>query len=223
MLLLLIIFTAAISFINPPLVDKYVESAPTIALVSPYEHPPKKKHTMWDLLFPEKGGFGAIYRKGSAVFVRGDGVLLTAAHVVKGTSLVRLETNDSRVYRAVVSARDEKLDIALLKIDHPQERFRAARIGAERPLGWPVYAIGNPAWFKAAITAGIIAAYDYEDRRLISDAFVEHGSSGGGLFDATDGRLIGIVVQLYKGYSASIQTSALQAFLDHTLLLAGDQ
>lgn len=196
---------------TPPLVALYAKTAPKIVSVSPYQQP---AHEADDIIMAKvlrrkltPKFFRADYSGGSGILIRKDGLILTANHVVKTSSLAKIESPTGTYYKAVVLARNKDKDLALLQIVNPQEEFSVVEVGKPRALGWPVYTIGNPAWFTRAVTAGVLTARDYVDNRLVSDAFVEHGSSGGGLFDATNGELLGVVVQLYKAYSASIDTA----------------
>lgn len=166
-------------------------------LHKPYKQPRK---------FGQRGG-------GSGVVLTKDGVLLTAAHVVRTTSLVYVETYSGTVYKAVVLARDKDVDLALLQIvPGVQAPLKPVLLGIERPRGWPVYAIGNPEFLRWIVTSGITGSED-EDQ-VIMDTVIDHGSSGGGLFDGSTHRLIGITVQIYHNYSAAVRASNIQRFVD---------
>lgn len=204
----------------------YADSAPSIVGVSPYEKPEPLLIELFYAKMRKKKiapkTFKSGYRTGSGIVIRSDGVILTAAHIVRGTSLARIKDIDGTVYRAAVLARDEEGDLALLKIvpTYPY-RFKPIKLSKQRPCGWPVYAIGNPAGFSRAVTSGIITTYDIDYDRLVSDAYANPGSSGGGLFDATNGKLLGVVVQTHESYSASIDTYNTTRFLSLYLPLAG--
>lgn len=207
---------------EPDLVRSYEKIAPTIVWVSPYERP---EPALGDILRAIKTKkklkqkqFKALYRGGSAITIRKDGVFLTAAHVVRGSSLARIETMEGHVYRAAVLARNVDLDLALLKlVSRPRERFSPVRIGRQRPLGTSVYAVGLPAGMRWVITTGVLSCFD--EGQYVSDTLADYGSSGGGLFAADDDSLIGVVVQIYKTYSASVTTNNVRDFLDISLPL----
>lgn len=208
--------------ITPSLPVLYEATADKIVAVSPYEKP---VNTIEDILearyFRKKlkpKPFRALYRGGSGVLIRKDGVILTAAHVVRGTSIARIKTRSGNVYRAAVLAVNKDKDLALLKIiPTPLESHPCAKLGRSRGFGWPVYTIGLPQQMPWAITSGIITTID--DDMTIADAFIDHGSSGGGLFDATNGKLVGITIQVYKAYGASVQLKYIIEFLDNNLPL----
>lgn len=204
----------------------YPETAKQIVRVAPYERP---KPSLDELIYAFKTRrklkrlpFRAAYSRGSGVLIRKDGVLLTAAHVVRGTSIAKIMDVNGTHYRAAVLARDPDKDLALLKIiPTPLHPFAAAKISKKRPFGWPVYAVGNPKVVSRAITVGVLTAIDPEYRRLWSDAMLDNGSSGGGLFDATNGKLISITVERFNSYGCSPYQEDLHSFLDKNMDLAG--
>lgn len=175
----------------------------------------------------EKPKFG-VQGQCSGVFIRSDGVILSAAHCVRKTPLMRVETADGRVFRAAVMRKEPEIDLVLLKVvPEAQESFKASKIGKMRPVGWPVYALGNPQGLKFVITQGIISGYDQDS--LISDTAIQHGSSGGGLFDERSENLIGITNQImlddmaggFAGISLSVGTDKIVPFLERSLPLCG--
>jgi S1-C subfamily serine protease len=187
-----------------PTVRDIMEQIMAKKLRKPYKQPRK---------FKVRGG-------GSGVVLRQDGVILTAAHVVSDSPFTRITTHEGTVYRAVVVGRDKSVDLALLKIvPGVQVPLRTVRIGHDRPMGTPVYAIGQPSSFKWAITTGVITTID-EDK-FVSDTLVDYGASGGGLFDADTHLLVGIVVELYKTYSASVRAETVREFVETYMPLAG--
>jgi len=148
---------------------------------------------------------------GSGVIISTDGYILTNYHVIQGATTigVRVRTTDRsgvkesvsfKNYPATVAGSDEESDVALLKID--AQELTAAVIGDSDSLriGQQVVAIGNPLGeLGGTVTDGIISALDREIEvggatmtLLQTNAAVNPGNSGGGLFDLS-GRLVGIV------------------------------
>lgn len=224
LLLSLLIFTHMVD--TPNLVDSYRVSAPKIVDIGAYEvFVPSPRDIMEQISakhlhkvyvpprhFMVRGG-------GSGIVLRSDGIILTAAHVVSKTNIVRIEVCGGPAYKAVVVARDEKVDLALLKIvPHVQEPLKPVTLGVARPMGWPVYTIGNPRWLRWVITAGVLGTVD--DGLYVSDTAIEHGSSGGGLFDARNNRLLGVVVQMFGGYCASVHINDVRRFVESRMALA---
>ncbi|MBR2432776.1 MAG: trypsin-like peptidase domain-containing protein, partial [Clostridia bacterium] len=138
---------------------------------------------------------------GSGVIISKDGFIVTNNHVVNGYEELYVALNDGTVHSAYVWASDEQTDLAVIKINTDRE-LSAAVFGnsSEVRKGESVIVIGNPTGeLKGSVSAGIIS----HDSRIMSiegnimeliqtDASVNPGNSGGGLFN-TYGELIGIV------------------------------
>ncbi len=137
---------------------------------------------------------------GSGVIISEDGYIVTNNHVVSGASKITVRTRDTTEYSASIVGTDEKTDLAVIKIE--AKGLKAAEYGVSKDLvvGQPVLAIGNPLGeLGGTVTDGIISALDREVEiegqkmtLLQTDASVNPGNSGGGLFDGS-GKLIGIV------------------------------
>ena len=136
---------------------------------------------------------------GSGVIVTADGYIVTNNHVVDGADEVKVAFGEPRKeFTATVVGRDEKADVAVLKID--ATGLPAVTLGDSDQLevGDTVLAIGNPFGVGMTVTHGIVSALgrgglgieDYEDF-IQTDAPINPGNSGGALLD-TEGRLIGI-------------------------------
>lgn len=148
----------------------------------------------------------------SGVMFTEDGYILTNNHVVEGASKLTVEVNDyydpevTHEYEATVIGSDPSTDIAVIKISD-DEPFIAANIGNSDTLkvGQQVAAIGNPGvsstyLFKHTMTSGIVSGLDvtcladdgYSTSLIQTDAAINFGNSGGGLFDM-HGNIVGIV------------------------------
>ena len=114
--------------------------------------------------------------------------------------------------RAAVIGTSTMADLAVLKVNAvkplPTVGFgdsRAIRVGE------PVIAIGNPLGLGGSVTAGIVSALNRDiltspyDDYIQTDASINHGSSGGPLFNLR-GEVVGINTALYApaGQSGSI-------------------
>jgi len=138
---------------------------------------------------------------GSGVIITEDGYILTNNHVIEGATNITITLRNGDTYSADLIGLDEQLDIALLKVE--ASGLSAASIGTSANLvvGQTVVAIGNPlGQLGGTVTDGIISALDRnitldgETHNLLqTNAAVNPGNSGGGLFDA-QGNLIAIVV-----------------------------
>ncbi len=164
-----------------------------------------------------KGIVGA----GSGVIISGDGYIITNYHVIEDASEIQVTLNDNRHYMAEIIGRDEKADIALLKVDAEKELpyipfgdSDAAKIGE-----W-VLAIGNPFNLTSTVTAGIVSAKardineaDQNYQSFIqTDAAINPGNSGGALVNI-HGELVGINTAItsqtgsYVGYAFAVPSN----------------
>ena len=146
---------------------------------------------------PRRGAQPRQQGAGSGVIVSRDGYLLTNNHVVDGADDVKVKLSDGRELPARIVGRDEKTDVAVLKVN-ADELSPATFADSDRiEVGDVVFAVGNPFGIGQTVTMGIISATSratfglpYEDF-IQTDAAINPGNSGGALVDA-DGRLIGI-------------------------------
>lgn len=137
---------------------------------------------------------------GSGIIITEDGYIVTCAHVVDNAKSITVTLNDDASYEAALVGTDNRLDIALLKID--ADGLTAATFGDSDMLtvGEDVIAIGNPLGeLRGTATYGIISAVsrtvkvEGTSMTLVqTDAAISPGNSGGGLFNSS-GKLIGIV------------------------------
>jgi len=141
---------------------------------------------------------------GSGVIVRGNGIIVTNAHVVKGADELKVVLNDRREFSAKVVAQDEETDLAVLRIDTNGETMPSLRVGADTDpeIGDIVLAIGNPFGVGQTVTSGIISALGRTNVSDISsaiqtDAAVNPGNSGGALVNLK-GELIGVNTAIFS-------------------------
>ncbi len=141
---------------------------------------------------------------GSGFLIEG-GYIITNNHVVAGADEIKVKLDDNREFKAEVKGLDEKLDLALLKIDAKGD-LPAARLGNSDSIevGEWVMAIGNPFGLAETVTAGIVSAKGrvigsgpYDDF-IQTDASINPGNSGGPLFNAK-GEVIGINTAIIAG------------------------
>lgn len=137
---------------------------------------------------------------GSGVILTQDGYIVTNNHVVEGGENLRVYLQDGTEYPATLVGADAYSDLAVVKIE--ASGLAAATLGASGSItvGEPVYAIGNPLGvLTSSVSQGIISGLDrsitvgsHSMTLMQTDAAVNPGNSGGGLFNA-NGELIGIV------------------------------
>lgn len=149
---------------------------------------------------------------GSGVIVAPDGLIVTNAHVIKGSDEITVVLNDRREFPATVETVDERVDLAVLRVDTGTERLPHLEFGESDDLevGDLVLAIGNPFGVGQTVTSGIVSALartavgvsDY-NFFIQTDAAVNPGNSGGALI-TMDGRLAGINTAIYSRSGGSI-------------------
>ena len=140
---------------------------------------------------------------GSGFIVSPDGLILTNAHVVRGADEVIVKLTDRREFKAKVLGRDDKTDVAVIKID--ARGLPTVPLGTSKALnvGEWVLAIGSPFGFENSVTAGVVSAKgrSLPDEGMVpfiqTDVAVNPGNSGGPLMN-TRGEVVGINSQIYS-------------------------
>ena len=137
---------------------------------------------------------------GSGVIVSEDGYIVTNDHVIDRATSITVRLIDGREFPASLIGTDPKTDIAVIKIS--ASGLSPANFGDSSALviGESAIAVGNPLGeLGGTVTSGIISALDREMTvegetmaLLQTDAAVNPGNSGGGLFNMR-AELIGIV------------------------------
>ena len=139
---------------------------------------------------------------GSGSIIDLDGHILTNHHVVAGAKEIAVSLFNGKTYDATLVGADPLNDVAVIRIDAPEDELFPVMLGDSRPLkvGMRVYALGNPFGLERTLTTGIISSLNrslqihgnWKIKSIIQiDAAINPGSSGGPLLDA-HGRLIGI-------------------------------
>jgi 2-alkenal reductase len=155
--------------------------------------------------------------QGSGFVVSPKGYILTNSHVItnarealgKATAAgkVYVEFQDRDRIPAKVVGWDIYDDVGLIKVNPADHRLNAVPLGnsAQVQVGQPVAAIGSPFGNVNSLSVGVVSATERSIDSLTSqyslvdaiqtDAAINHGNSGGPLFDAR-GRVIGINAQI---------------------------
>ena len=142
---------------------------------------------------------------GSGFIISDEGLILTNNHVVAGADEIKVKLSDGREFKAELKGADDKLDLALQKID-TKNHLPLAKLGNSDQIkvGEWVMAIGNPFGLAQTVTAGIVSATGrvigsgpYDDY-IQTDASINPGNSGGPLFNA-NGEVIGINTAIVAG------------------------
>ncbi len=160
----------------------------------------------------ESGGRGA----GSGVIWSNDGVVVTNAHVVRG-SRVSVQLWDGREFDAAVRSRDPRRDLAQVQIDAADLPTASAADSSKVRPGELAIAIGNPLGFVGALATGVIHAVGPlrglgRQSWVQADVRLAPGNSGGPLADA-GGRVIGINTMVAGGLALAIPSNSVRDFL----------
>lgn len=147
---------------------------------------------------------------GSGFIVDASGLIVTNNHVIAGADEIIANMSDGRKLTAEVVGRDEKTDLALLKVESALP-LKAAKLGRSQSLrvGEWVVAIGNPFGFGGSVSVGIVSALDRDinsgpyDHFIQTDAAINRGNSGGPLFNLK-GEAIGINTAIMSPSGGSI-------------------
>jgi putative serine protease PepD len=138
---------------------------------------------------------------GSGVLYDSDGHILTAAHVVEGSSEVRVRFADGTTVNGTVVGTDTSVDIGVVQVRPPSNVTPATLATGEKlEPGQLAVAIGSPFGLEQSVTAGVVSAVrrEVQGQELIqTDAAINRGNSGGPLVDA-DGHVIGINNSIYS-------------------------
>ncbi len=146
---------------------------------------------------------------GSGVIYASDGKILTAAHVVAGTSEVVVRISDGRRLTGRVVGADPGNDIAVVTVDAGDLPAAPLALEEQPRVGQVAIALGSPWGLESTVTAGIVSAVDRPlldgdgpRAMLQTDAPINPGNSGGALADK-DGRVIGINVSIFTESGAN--------------------
>ena len=155
-------------------------------------------------------------RQGSGFVVSPQGYILTNSHVIttagdtpvaQPADNVFIEFQDRDRAEAKIVGWDVFDDVGLVKVDPSAHPLAPVPLGnsAAAVVGEPVAAIGSPFGNENSLAVGVVSAVHRSVNSLTSsfnlvdaiqtDAPINHGNSGGPLFDAR-GRVIGINAQI---------------------------
>lgn len=148
------------------------------------------------------GGSSTSTSAGSGVILSEDGYIVTNAHVIENLvdeDSIQIKLYNGKTVGAKLIGYDTRTDLAVLKINENALPFASLVDSTQLVLGQDVFAIGNPLGLGKSVSNGIISALEkeiYVNRVYLTviqtNAAVNAGNSGGGLFD-NNGNLVGIV------------------------------
>ena len=147
-----------------------------------------------------------------------EALIVTCNHVITDADKITVTLNDKSEFEARIVGRDRRTDLALLKITTDKQLTIAEWGDSDTSrVGEWVIAVGNPFGLSSSVTAGIIstvarnlsirapnlAAADYIDGYIQTDAPINMGNSGGPMFNVK-GKVIGINTAILSPNGGSI-------------------
>jgi TPR repeat protein len=151
---------------------------------------------------------------GTGVIISSSGLIVTAAHVVDGSSKVEVVLVEGPREASIVEI-DSKNDLAILRVkgsDHPAAPLAASR---DVKLGQPVFTIGfpntdiqgaSPKFTRGEISS--VSGIRDEPTQWQISVPVQNGNSGSPLFDES-GNVVGIVVSKLNAFETAKNTGDL--------------
>src|SRR6266567_1370380 len=195
------VIDAVVNISTSQTVDSKVGPMPQLPPGSPFEE-------FFDEFFKNRRGQGdnpnrehtprRVNSLGSGFIIDASGIVVTNNHVISDADEINVILNDGAKLKAEIIGRDQKTDIALLRVK-PDRPLKAVKFGDSDKLrlGEWVIAIGNPFSLGGSVTAGIVSARNRDinsgpyDNYIQTDAAINRGNSGGPLFNL-EGEVIGI-------------------------------
>ena len=147
---------------------------------------------------------------GSGFVIDESGYVVTNNHVVGNAEAITVIFQDNTRLPATIVGRDEKTDLALLKVksEKPLIFVKFGDSDTMRVGDW-VIAVGNPFGLGGSVSAGIVSARGRNinagpfDDFIQTDAAINRGNSGGPLFN-TKGEVIGVNSAIFSPTGGNI-------------------
>ena len=147
-------------------------------------------------------------------FIFQDGLVMTNAHVIKGSDKVIVGLKNGKKLKGKVIGQDSFTDLAIVKIEGkgPWQKAKLGDSSTIRVGDWAI-AVGNPFGLENTVTLGIISnlkrnvtqlgIYDKKLDLIQTDAAINPGNSGGPLLNS-NGEVIGINTLIRSGPGAGL-------------------
>ncbi len=167
---------------------------------------------------------------GSGFVLDRNGHIVTNQHVVEAAEGVSVRFANGTRREAEVVGEDPSTDLAVLKVEAPEEALKPLTLGDSDSLqvGQPVIAIGNPLNVGISVTTGIVSGvgrpikapnnYTISDA-VQTDAAINPGNSGGPLLDSR-GTVIGVNSQIisetgsFQGVGFAIPSNTVKSVVE---------
>jgi putative serine protease PepD len=159
-------------------------------------------------------GRGQSQAQGTGFVYDNKGNIITNQHVVAGATSISVKLADGSTYTATLVGADPSTDLAVIRIDAPASELHPLTLGDSSTvaIGAGVVAIGDPFGLDNSVTSGIVSALGREitapdnspiNNAIQTDAAINHGNSGGPLFDM-QGHVIGVISQIQSDTGGSV-------------------
>jgi serine protease Do len=205
-------FSPVVKRAAPAVVNIYTKKVVQQQALSPFFDDPFFKQ-----FFGDQFDFGRTRERvqnslGSGVIVEADGLVVTNNHVIDGADEIRVVLNDGREYAARIVAQEERMDLALLRMEIKNAKLPTLqfRDSDDLEIGDLVLAIGNPFGVGQTVTSGIVSGLARTNTGINdfgffiqTDAAINPGNSGGALV-TMDGQLVGINTAIFSKSGGSI-------------------
>lgn len=166
---------------------------------------------------------------GSGFIIDPSGYIVTNNHVVADADQITALLNDGTKLKAKLVGRDQRTDLALLKVEAAKPLpFVTWGDANKTRVGDLVVAIGNPFGLGGTVTTGIIShigrdisakvGSSYIDGYFQTDAAINMGNSGGPMFNMA-GQVIGVNTAIYSPTGASVGLAfSIPSFICQTVI-----
>jgi len=169
--------------LKPALVQVRVRRAPDAPAEGEQQTPPEERERR---------------SSGSGFLIRQDGYLITNEHVVAAADFIQVKLADGRRFEGKLVGRDERVDLALVKIEATGLPVAALGDSNRLRVGEFVLALGHPFGLEQTVSFGIVSrkglplqvatpGFDF----IQTDAAINPGNSGGPLVNMA-GEVVGI-------------------------------
>ena len=211
-------------------IEIFRKASPSVVHVTSLSHR-RDRLSLNIMEIPEGSGTGFIYDD--------VGHVVTNYHVIRNAQAAKVTLSDNSTWEARLVGYEANKDLAVLKIDVPQERLRKIDIGesANLQVGQKVFAIGSPFGLDQTLTTGVISGLGREitsiggrpiEGVIQTDAAINPGNSGGPLLDSA-GRLIGVNTMIvspsgtFAGVGFAVPVDIVNQFVPELILYGSIQ
>lgn len=162
----------------------------------------KASKSIYSVISPTLEGDKVVIKKRGSGVALAKNILATNCHISGKNKLIAVFYQNNFVFSKRLFYRSDVYDLCIYLFENVLFNPISLRLTSNVQVGEQVYAIGNPHGMSKTISQGIVSRKQNLKgiTYLYSDAQINPGSSGGGLFDG-NGMLIGITTFKIRGDS----------------------